>query len=151
MVSKRLPSPTKPSHKVPSLQKVRPFVPSIGIPVEHTSQLTIFRAESAKKVSAVFVFAGAHLHLPNRVAKLLRQTLSTFWNYLPEHRSNSNHEFNGNVANNAHQAQHRAEGEGNGKSGWMDCILPYGSAHVVHQSLRQVAFVHVALDGSWTK
>ena len=33
-----------------------------------------FRAESAKKASAVFVFAGAHLHLPNRVAKHLRHT-----------------------------------------------------------------------------
>ena len=48
-----------------------------------------FRAESAKKVSAVFVFAGAHLHLPNQAAKHLRHTLSSFWNLLPEHRSSS--------------------------------------------------------------
>ena len=151
MVSKRPPSPTK--HKSQSMfaTKGKVFRTLHRNPCRAHITINDFRAESAKKVSAVFVFAGAHLHLPNRVAKLLRQTLSTFWNYLPEHRSNSNHEFNGNVANNAHQAQHRAEGEGNGKSGWMDCILPYGSAHVVHQSLRQVASAHVALDGSWTK
>ena len=89
MVSKRPPSPTKPSHKARSLQKVRSFEPSIGIPVEHTAQLTIFRAESAPKVSAVFVVGSAHLHLPNRVAKHLRHKSYVFWNLLPEHRSSS--------------------------------------------------------------
>ena len=89
MVSKRPPSPTKPSHKARSLQKVRSFEPSIGIPVEHTAQLTIFRAESAKNVKDILWYSDAHRHLPNRVAKHLRHSGCSFWNLLPEHRSNS--------------------------------------------------------------
>ena len=47
------------------------------------------------------------------------------------------HIFNENVLKNAHQAQHRAEEEVNGKSEQTDCILPYSYPHVVHQSLHQ--------------
>ena len=61
------------------------------------------------------------------------------------------HESNENVAKNAHQTQQGAEEEENGKSSCMNCILPYGYPHVVHQRLRQEASAHVALDGSWTK
>ena len=34
-------------------------------------------------------YADAHLHLPNRVAKHLRHSGCSFWNLVPEHRSNS--------------------------------------------------------------
>ena len=83
------PPPTKPSRKAPSPPPKLFFESLIGAPVEHISQLTIFRAESAPKVSAVFVVASAHLHLPTRIAKHLRHKFYSFWNLLPEHRSNS--------------------------------------------------------------
>ena len=59
------------------------------INVGNVAQLTTFRAESAKNVKDILWYADAHRHLPNRVAKHLRQTRSSFWNLVPEHRSNS--------------------------------------------------------------
>ena len=118
--------------------RIEPFF-DVVINVANVAQLTTFRAESAKNVKDILWYADAHRHLRNRVTKHLRHSLSFLLNLLPEHRSNSITNSIGLYANNAHQTQHRAKKEENGKTVQADCILPYGSAHVVHQHLRQEA------------
>ena len=107
--------------------------------------ITDFQGGKCAKIFSGFVVGSAHLHLPNRVAKHLRHKFYSFWNLLPKHRSNSITNTIGLYANNAHQTQHRADEEENRKSVQADCILPYGSARVDHQSLRQKASKKVAV------